>query len=261
MRDRAPQDPDPKPPGFHATKAARKAVYRRIGWIRSELIRISPPWLRRIAGPVYDYLDMFFVDHGIFRLLYANRHRVSDKVWRSAQPWPHQIGYYARRKSIRTIVNLRGERDCGSYRLEARACDRLGIALRNDLKLYSRGAPTRQMINDVAEYFAALEYPVLFHCKSGADRAGLAGVLYLHLVENVPIEQAASQLSLRYGHFKQAKTGILDYFFRSYLEYSQDHEISFVEWVNTVYEPEELAKSFKSNSLFNTLVDKILRRE
>ena len=31
---------------------------------------------------------------------------------------------------------------------------------------------------------------MLMHCKSGADRAGLMSVLYRHLHEGVPIEEA-----------------------------------------------------------------------
>ena len=56
---------------------------------------------------------MLFVDHGIFRLVYPNSHRLSDKAWRSAQPAPHQIRRFAK-AGIRTIVNLRGERDAAA---------------------------------------------------------------------------------------------------------------------------------------------------
>ena len=56
-------------------------------------------------------------------------------------------------------------------------------------------------------------------------------MLYLILMENVPVEQAQAQLSIRFGHFKQAKTGILDHFFEEYLSYSADHDISFLQWV------------------------------
>ena len=54
---------------------------------------------------------------------------------------------------------------------------------------------------------------MLMHCKSGADRAGLMSVLYRFLHEGVPLKEATQELSLKYGHFRQADTGILDYFF------------------------------------------------
>src|SRR5262249_46618804 len=69
---------------------------------------------RQIVTPVTAYLNMLLVDHGIFRVVHLNQHRLSDKAWRSAQPAPHQIRALAQR-GIRTIVNLRGERPCGSY--------------------------------------------------------------------------------------------------------------------------------------------------
>ena len=118
-----------------------------------------------------DYFDLFFVDHHFFRAVYANRHQIAPGVWRSAQPGPAQIASFAR-KGIKTIVNLRGERDCGSYRLEVEACQRNGIKLVN-FQLRSRMVPTVEVIHEARALFNELEYPILLHCKSGADRAGL----------------------------------------------------------------------------------------
>ena len=56
---------------------------------------------------------------------------------------------------------------------------------------------------------------MLMHCKSGADRAGLMSVLYRFLHEGVPLKEAKKELSLKYGHIRQAHTGILDYFFET----------------------------------------------
>ena len=66
-------------------------------------MRSSPDWLRRTAGPPASYLDMLFVDHGIFRMIYGNSHRLSDKAWRAAQPAPHQLRGYAK-AGVRTVV-------------------------------------------------------------------------------------------------------------------------------------------------------------
>lgn len=52
---------------------------------------------------------MILADHGVFRLAYLNRHRVTPKLWRSAQPAPHQIAWFAS-QGVRTIINLRGDR-------------------------------------------------------------------------------------------------------------------------------------------------------
>jgi len=49
----------------------------------------------------------------------------------------------------------------------------------------------------VSNLFGTLEYPILMHCKSGADRVGLMSALYLHTRHGVPISEARRQLSLR----------------------------------------------------------------
>ena len=41
------------------------------------------------------WMNMIFVDHGIFRLFYLNKHSVDGKLFRAAQPWPHQIARFA----------------------------------------------------------------------------------------------------------------------------------------------------------------------
>ena len=57
--------------------------------------------------------------------------------------------------------------------------------------------PDKETVHAMANVFEHLEYPVLMHCKSGADRAGLMSVLYSHLHKGEPIEVAIRQLSLR----------------------------------------------------------------
>ncbi len=87
------------------------------------------------------------------------------------------------------------------------------------------------------------------HCKSGADRAGLMSVLYRHLHEGVPIEAAKKELSFKYGHIRQAHTGILDYFFERYIADNAARPMPFFDWVDTVYDPDELRSTFRSQGL------------
>lgn len=240
-------------------KSARRAVKRVTTSIRSGLIDHSPPWLAEALGPAARYFDMLFVDHGIFRIVYLNRHRLSERAWRAAQPAPHQIRRIAQ-EGIRTIVNLRGERLCGSYWLEREACRRYGVALVN-FQVRSRAAPSREELLGTRQLFESIEYPMLMHCKSGADRAGLMSVLYRHVKEGVPIDIARHELSLKFGHIRQAETGVLDYFFERYLADNARQPMPFFEWVETVYDPEEVKRSFQSQGWANRLVDTVLRRE
>ena len=240
-------------------KRAKRSVRRATGGLREATIRRSPPWVRRSLGPLATYLDMLLVDHGIFRLLYCNSHRLSDKAWRSAQPAPHHIRKFAR-SGIRTIVNLRGERSCGSYWLEQLACERYGVKLVN-FQVRSRAAPTLEELRGAKRLFEEVEYPILLHCKSGADRAGLMSVLYRFFHEGVPISEAKDELSLRYGHIRQADTGILDYFFDRYMSDTADNPMPFFEWAETVYDPDELKRTFHAQGWANRIVDTVLKRE
>jgi hypothetical protein len=85
----------------------RAARLKRVKYVwRRRLSDRSPAWARKLLGSAACYIDMLFLDHGVFRLLYANQHRLGQRAWRSGQPAPHQIGALAR-QGLRTIVNLR----------------------------------------------------------------------------------------------------------------------------------------------------------
>lgn len=240
-------------------KRARRQFKRMMRSCRDALIEHTPDWAKGPLTPAALYVDMLLVDHGVFRLIYNNRHRLGEHAWRSAQPAPHNIKALAR-EGIRTIINLRGAQPCGSYMLEEEACRRYGIALVN-YQVRSRAAPGRAEVMGARDLFNRIEYPMLMHCKSGADRVGLMSVLYRHFKEGVPLEIAKQELSWRYGHFKQADTGILDYFFERYLQDRAKYPISLFEWVDTVYDPAELVRSFSAQRWANQLVNNVLRRE
>jgi protein tyrosine phosphatase (PTP) superfamily phosphohydrolase (DUF442 family) len=190
-------------------------------------------------------------DHGFVRLIRPNRHRVSAKLWRSAQPLPRDIAWAAR-SGIRTIVNLRGGREFGCWPLEKEACEKHGIRL-VDLPLYGTRVPTKEAIRWAREVFDTIEYPALIHCKSGADRAGLGAALYLLLHEKKSLEEATAQLHPRFGHFRWRATGILDAFFDNYARdaatsAAPGSELAFLEWLERTYDPAALASSFAPTS-------------
>jgi len=205
------------------------------------------------------WVNMLLVDHGVFRLAYLNLHRVTPQFWRSAQPAPGDIGRLAA-AGLRTVVNLRGGREHGSWPLEREACATHGIAL-VDFVVRSRGAPERDTVLAAAELFAGLTYPALVHCKSGADRAGFMAALFLLIHENRPLDEALAQLDLRYGHFRFAKTGILDAFFERYGAEGEAKGLTFLDWVRDVYDPEALARDFKPHAFSDFVVDRLLKRE
>lgn len=241
------------------TKSPRKAFKKQIQSWRNGVLVHTPGWMRRAFGPATLYADMLFTDHGIFRMIYLNKHRLAPDVWRAAQPAPHHIRKIAR-KGIKTIINLRGNRACGSFWLEQKMCAEHSVKLVN-YQVRSRAAPSKEELRGARELFKRVDYPILMHCKSGADRAGLMSVLYCIWQLDMPVKQAMKQLSWKYGHIRQADTGILDYFFQRYLDYNASNPISFNDWIDDVYDPDEVKTSYHAGSFANTMVNKVLRRE
>ena len=215
----------------------------------------APPYQRR--GGV-DWLELIIKDHGFLRLYWHNQHSVADGVWRSNQPSPQRIFSLAK-IGIKTIVNLRGPRNDGAWQLEAEACTKSGIDLL-DFTVRSRAAPPKDMIYEARDLFATLKTPALIHCKSGADRAGLMSALYLLIHEGLSVRKAMGQLNWKYGHIKAAKTGLLDAFFAAYIPY-EDQGMPFFDWVDKIYDPDQLTADFMAKGWAVQLTDIILRRE
>jgi len=240
-------------------KRAKRALRRR-AWAGVRAVTGAVPGsLRRAVEPYVRYLDMLVLDHLIVRLAFPNRHRLSGDAWRAAQPLPHQV-HDAKRRGVKTVVNLRGKTASSTYVYEAAACEDAGLKL-VDFRIRSRALPSRAELLAARKLFETVEYPILMHCKSGADRVGLMSALYLHLRQGMPISDARRQLSLRYGHIRYADTGILDELFDAYVAYAERHPIAFFDWVETVYDPAEVVGHFHSQRWANRIVDVILRRE
>jgi protein tyrosine/serine phosphatase len=125
---------------------------------------------------------------------------VPGELYRSNQPTSARLQDYAIRYEIRTVVNLRGHDDkAGWYREEAAAARRLGIEL-IDFPMQADRRIDAKTATELAAILRDAPRPILIHCRSGADRTGLASVIYLSRVARADEETAERQLSLRYGH-------------------------------------------------------------
>ena len=204
--------------------------------------------------------DLVWGDHGFLRARFANRHDIGGGMFRENQPSPERIKKLAE-EGIKTVVNLRGPSPKGFYLLEKEACERHGIQLVN-YRMYSRDVHSKERLLGTRDLFEDIAYPAVMHCKSGADRTGIMGVLYRHFRMGDTIEAALDQLSFKYLHVRHGKTGMLDWFFRSYLDYKAEHgEISFADWVAGPYDPAAVKAAFMSHWTGNAVTEMILRRE
>ncbi len=204
-------------------------------------------WRRPLEGRwdrLRAWADMLLADHGLIRLALPNLHQIAPGAWRSGQPTPGQIRAFARQGG-RSVVSLRAGRSFGSLPLEIEACREAGLSFHNVI-LRSRGLPSREEFRVFAALVEAVERPVLFHCKSGADRAGFAAALWLMLAEGRPAAEARRQLSPRYGHVRLSRTGVLDAFFETYARDAASQPRPLAEWIETAYDPAEILARFRA---------------
>jgi len=104
-----------------------------------------------------------------------------------------------------------------------------------------------RFVEDLLELLDALEQverPFLMHCKSGADRVGLASVLYLLHMTDTPVALAKKQLGLRYLHIRASSTGILDHMIDAYQADNAARQIPIRDWIEQTYDPDALSAQF-----------------
>ena len=213
------------------------------------------------TGRIIAHLEAWLIDHEILRVFYRNFFKLSDQAFRSNHPSPRFIRKLHKKYGLKTIISMRAADKTGQYQLEKEACEQLGIQLINH-KMSSSSFPDAEDVLEAKKILQTAKTPLLIHCKSGADRAGLMSVFYKHFVEGEPIREAVKQLSMKYGHFRWAETGKLDVFFDEFLKFEKAHpEVTFEEWVKHHYDKQALNQQFHAKGWANIVVNKILHRE
>ncbi len=210
-------------------------------------------------GRAVAWIDALFIDHAVFRLVWTNAAPVvPGRLYRCNHPTPGRLAALTRRWGLRTLITLRGPTGNGSDALAREAAGRLGLTV-IDMAMDSRGAPQPERILRLAEIYRTMQAPALIHCKSGADRAGLAAGLFV-LLQGGSAAEALAQLSWRFGHVRRSRTGILDAFF---LRYAREAEgrVPFLDWVREEYDPDALKRDFRAGGVASFLTDRVLRRE
>ena len=183
-------------------------------------------------------------DHAFLRVLWTNAAKVADGVYRSNQPSPARMKRLKAR-GIHTVLSLRGDNPVSFNVLEREAAEREGITLVS-IRLHAKRLPSPETLIELERLFRSLDRPLLIHCKSGADRAGFASALYLLMIENRPVAEAARQLDWRFLHRKTTWTGVLDHFLEAYDAAHRATGISLMDWVRTEYDPRAVTLSFKA---------------
>lgn len=133
-------------------------------------------------------------------LLTGNFHEViPGQLYRSAQPSGADLSDYKTRYGIRTVLNLRGPNKNAWYREEVDTAAREGL-VHIDFPMSASHALTTEKSRQLIAILRDAPKPILIHCKSGADRTGLASVIYSSLIAGKDEKTAERQLSIAYGH-------------------------------------------------------------
>ena len=198
---------------------------------------ISTPAARRRA-----YLHFHLLDHGLIRSFWTNLHQISPGVWRSNQPSARRLRAF-KRMGITTVLNLRGNSDMSPYLFEKETCDAIGLNLVS-VRLSAHSLMSRERLLALLDQFETLKRPFVMHCKSGADRAGLAAALFLLHIENSPIMLAKKQLSFKFIHVRFSQTGILDHMLRAYESDTKASPMPIRTWIETNYDAAALIAEF-----------------
>jgi protein tyrosine/serine phosphatase len=144
---------------------------------------------------------------------HGNFHAVKEGAfYRSAQLSKDELRSVIRDHKIRSVLNLRGAHPGQAWYDEEVAASRaLGVA-HYDYGLSAYRIVTSRQIGEVLDIIRDAPKPLLVHCKSGADRAGLVSALYRFADEGASAEQADRQLSVIYGHFPYltSRSGAMD---------------------------------------------------
>jgi protein tyrosine phosphatase (PTP) superfamily phosphohydrolase (DUF442 family) len=130
-----------------------------------------------------------------------NFHIVSPgQVYRSAQMNADALAAVIPEYGIKSILNLRGAGEGKDWYVgEIKTARQFGVQ-HFDYALSASRELTDEEMDQILATIRSAPKPILIHCKSGSDRTGLVGALYLYSLEGQPPQSAQRQLAVFYGH-------------------------------------------------------------
>ncbi len=134
--------------------------------------------------------------------LSGNFHVVQQGVmYRSAQLSGDQFASRIRDNGIRSILNLRGNNAGTPWYDDETAASAAAGVMHVDYAISARRDLSDRQVRDIVALLRELPRPILIHCEAGADRSGLVSAIYELAFGKQPADEAARQLSFRFGHF------------------------------------------------------------
>jgi protein tyrosine phosphatase (PTP) superfamily phosphohydrolase (DUF442 family) len=174
---------------------------------------------------------------------------VADRCYRSGQLSVAALERTLRNYHIKTVINLRGvNRKADWYKRQLRLIDQLGRC-RIDVRIGSSYTPSEAAIRRLVAALDAGEPPLLLHCGSGADRTGLAAAFYKLLKTDRDLDDACSEMSIRFGHNPLGGARCLDCVLDAYRRWLQKSELPhtperFRGWATQIYSRAALVQEY-----------------
>jgi protein tyrosine/serine phosphatase len=129
-----------------------------------------------------------------------NFHVVSPGlIYRSAQLDAAGLTQVVQQHGIKSILNLRGADGSAWYKAETNRSQQLGVR-HYDFALEAGRELKNEEMDQILAMIDSAPKPMLIHCKSGADRTGLVGALYLYSLEGKSSALAGRELTVLCGH-------------------------------------------------------------
>ena len=183
---------------------------------------------RIVFGVLFLIFAAFVYRTSVVRLT-KNFHEVDPgRFYRSAQLDPAELEEAIDRYGIKTVISLRGAPK-NSYWYPGQ----VEVLERKKVKFLAVGWTSDYFphADDLKTFIKALkeeQYPILVHCRTGADRTGEATAIYAIDYMNIPKDEAiAKYLSFTYWHVPLFHPAKIE-FVRRYQGY---------DWAMNVYSP------------------------
>ena len=179
----------------------------------------------------------------------GNRHTViPGRVYRCSQPSADGLRSQILDHNIRTVLNLRGPSlapPADWYADELATNHALGVS-QEDITLSAYLPPPPAELRRLLDVLDHTEYPLLVHCKQGADRTSLVSAMILLLYTDASLADARQQLRPWKGHIPLGKTAAMGRVLTQYENWLPENggahnSERFRHWLLTAYRPEVAA--------------------
>lgn len=165
---------------------------------------------------------------------------VPGKLYRSAQP-DARLNGWVEEYDIKSVLNLRGGHPSYDwYKLE-RDIVRDHAVDYYEVPISAQYRPRKRELLQLIDLLGRARYPMLVHCKSGADRTGLGVALYHMIVQKEPPQKALTGFSIYHAHIPLFGPEKLQQPIREYAQWLEQKKLThtperFREWVETEYQ-------------------------